>query len=127
MLESKRPTILVIDDDPVFLKLLARTLSSKGYDILSAVEAPVGLEIAMKQSPDLIILDVMMPIINGYNICRLLKSEQPTKHIPVVFLTGRTGDEDRRIGEEVKADAYIFKPLDLNILQETIRKLLKKS
>lgn len=120
-------TILLIDDDPVFLKLLARSLNSKGYNVRTAVEAPVGLEMAMKESPDLIILDVMMPIINGYNVCRLLKSEEKTREIPVVLLTSRTGEEDIRIGKEAKADAYVFKPLDLNVLQETIKKLLVKN
>ena len=71
--ENKTDKILIIDDDPSLIKLAKAVLQSKGYEVIAADEAPVGLEIALKGSPDLIILDVMMPIINGYNICRLIK------------------------------------------------------
>lgn len=124
---KKQNRILVIDDDPVIIKLMQGVLTSNGYVVTLASEAPQGLEIAMKQCPDLIILDVMMPIINGYNICRLMKSEEAHKHIPIILLTSRVTEEDRRIGKEVGADAYITKPFDTGVLLEKVRELLPVS
>ncbi len=116
--------ILLIDDDTMFISLVKNRLKSNGYEVVTASEAPAGLEIAMKGSPDLIILDVMMPIINGYNICRLLKSEADCKDIPIILLTARSAEDDQKIGQEVGADAYLFKPLDTNALLNKIRELL---
>jgi len=122
--DNIKQRILVIDDDPVLLKLANSVLEANGYESIIANEAPIGLEIAMTQSPDLIILDVMMPIINGYNICRLLKSEEKFKDIPIILLTSRSEDKDRDIGDEVGADGYIAKPFETNDLLDTIKKLL---
>jgi len=77
--------ILIIDDDPILIKLTAKILINQGFEVMTASEAPDGLEVAMKQKPDLILLDVMMPIINGFNICRLMKSEKAVCHIPIVL------------------------------------------
>jgi two-component system cell cycle response regulator len=123
--EKKTKKILVVDDDPVVIRLMERVLITNGFEVVVADEAPRGLEIAMKGGPHLIILDVMMPIINGYNICRLLKSEEGHKHIPIVLLTSRATEEDRRIGEEVGADAYIVKPFDTEDLLTKVKELLK--
>ena len=116
--------ILVIDDDPTLLKLIQGVLSSNGFEVLSASEAPGGLELAMKQSPDLIILDVMMPIINGFNICRLMKSKHGHKHIPIILLTSRSTEADQKIGQEVGADAYVTKPFKTEELLNKIKELL---
>ena len=120
--QSKR--ILVIDDDPTLTKLTESRLKASGYDVTVSNDAPKGLERAMKESPDLIILDVMMPIVNGYNFCRLLKSEEDHKRIPIIFLTSRAGDDDKKIGEEVGANAYITKPFKMEDLLETVQRLL---
>lgn len=127
MSSSAQPRILIIDDDPTVIKLTTSILSSNGYDVLSSPEAPAGLEMAMKEKIDLIVLDVMIPIINGYNICRLLKSQEKYKTIPIILLTSRSEDEDRKIGKEVGADAYIAKPLDRENFLTTIKDLLMKS
>ena len=116
--------ILVVDDDPGFVKLVDGVLNSNGYEVITAQEAPAGLEIAMKESPDLIVLDVMMPIINGYNICRLMKSNDKCKQIPIILLTSRSGEEDKKIGEEVGADAYLAKPLNTEMLLGKVKELL---
>lgn len=116
MTPPSKKKILVIDDDPVLLRLLESHLSEKGFEPVAAHEADRGLQLAMSISPSLIILDVMMPIINGYNICRLLKNESAFKHIPIMLLTGRDNDEDMRIGEEAGADAYLTKPVDIPLL-----------
>ena len=122
--KGKAHKILVIDDDPTFVKLAATMLSANGYDVLTATEAPAGLEIAMKGSPDLIVLDVMMPIINGYNICRMMKSEEGHRDIPIILLTSRSAKEDLKIGHEVGADSYLFKPLNTDALLTKIQELL---
>lgn len=116
--------ILVVDDDPVIIKLLTSVLPENGYEVMASQEAPEGLEMAMKRAPDLIILDVMMPIINGFNMCRLMKSQPECRDIPVILLTSRAGDEDRRIGQEVGANAYVSKPFNTQELLAKIRELL---
>ncbi len=124
-MDEKNRKILVIDDDPTFIKLTSSVLTSKGYEVTIADEAPKGLELAMKQIPDLIILDIMMPIINGYNICRLLKSQEGHRHIPIILLSSRNQVEDRKIGKEVGADGYLTKPLNTNELLSKVQELLK--
>ena len=116
--------ILVIDDDPVIIKLAETRLRAHGYQVLTSCDAPEGLEKAMKQKPDLIILDVMMPIVNGFNFCRLLKTHHEHKGIPVILLTSRTSEQDRRIGEEVGANAYLTKPINMDLLLTTIKELM---
>ncbi len=119
---SKR--ILLIDDDLTVLKLISGRFQSLGYTILSTTQADMGLEMALKQQPDLIILDVMMPIVNGYNICRLLKSNEQVKHIPIVLLTGRTEEDDVKFGYEAGADAYFSKPVQMDHLINKVESLL---
>jgi len=116
--------ILIIDDDPVVVKLTETRLKAHGYQVMTTCEAPDGLEKAIKQKPDLIILDVMMPIVNGYNFCRLLKSHHEHKGPPVILLTSRTTEQDRKIGEEVGANAYLTKPVDMELLLTTIKDLM---
>jgi DNA-binding response OmpR family regulator len=124
-MKKSAPKILIIDDDPTVLKLIQSVLTSNGYEAITAGEAPNGLELAMKQKHDLVILDVMMPIINGFNICRMLKNEHDRKHIPIIMLTSRSSDSDQKIGQEVGADAYVAKPFKTEELLGKIKELLK--
>lgn len=120
---TENPTIkkiLVVDDDPVQIRLLSDTLTGKGYEVLSSVEAAKGLQMAMDIAPDMIILDVMMPIINGYNFCKLIKSQDLKKEILVILLTSRDQKEDIEIGMDVGADAYLTKPVNITELLRTI-------
>jgi len=119
--ETQNKTVLVVDDDPVQVKLLEGFLSEQGYNVLTSHEADGGLQLAMEHEPDLIILDVMMPIINGFNFCRLLKSEEKQKNIPIIFLTARDELDDIKIGMEMGADAYLIKPINKDELLRTIR------
>ena len=122
--KEKSKRILVVDDDPVTVKLLENRLTEKGYKVVSALEAADGLQMAINDSPDLIVLDVMMPIINGYNFCHLLKSEEGKKEIPIIFLTSRNSKEDIQIGHKMGADAYLTKPVDMGVLIAKINELL---
>lgn len=124
---NENPSILVIDDNPADLKLVSSILENQGYHVFSSNEAPAGIEMAMSIRPDLIILDVMMPIINGYNICRLIKDQKEYAHIPILLLTSRTTDDDQRIGLEAGADAYIIKPFETQRLLDTVKKFLHRS
>lgn len=126
MTSSSHARILIIDDDAIVIKLAGAILSSAGYEVISSTDAAVGLEMAMKQKVDLIVLDVMIPVINGFNICRLLKSQEKYKKIPIVLLTSRSQEEDRKIGFEVGADEYIAKPIDRENFLNTVNQLLSK-
>ena len=123
--KETRKRILVIDDDPVQTRLLEARLSENGYAVLTATKAADGLQAAMDKYPDLIILDVMMPIINGYNLCQLLKNDEKHKNIPVIILTARDKEKDKEIGRDVGADAYLTKPVDIPFLVEKIKEFLK--
>ncbi len=124
MTDAVSPRILLIDDDPLVIQLVRRVLQANGFSVVPVSEAPQGLELALKDPPDLIILDVMMPIINGFNVCRLLKGQEGCRRVPVLLLSSRSADEDRRIGEEVGADAYLGKPFNTGELLTTVRRLL---
>ncbi len=113
--------ILVVDDDATITVLLKKYLEKNGYEVAAMNEASEGLEYAMTRKPDLVILDVMMPIINGFNFCRLLKAEEDCKNIPVVMLTSRNKLKDIEIGLEMGAEAYLIKPLNVEELLKTIK------
>ena len=117
--------ILVVDDDPVGVKVIEARLKANGYNVITSTDAPQGLEMALTINPDLIVLDVMMPIVNGYNLCRLLKSEDTHKGIPIILLTSRTDEKDIAIGQEVGADAYLAKPVHMEDLLKKIVELMR--
>ena len=116
--------ILVIDDDHVVTKMVESRLKANGYEAIVSNDAALGLEIAIKRTPDLIILDVMMPIINGYNMCSLLRAEEKSKKIPIIMLTSRAEERDKAIGQAVGANAYITKPFNMEDLLKKIEELL---
>ena len=118
---KKIKTILIIDDDATQTKLFTSRLKENGYNPSFSNDASEGLKIAMAQPFDLILLDVMMPLINGYNLCRLLKSIDQKKNIPIILITSRDELEDVNIGREMGADAYLTKPVKMEELLKTIR------
>lgn len=116
--------ILVIDDEPNILYALEETVRAEGYDCISALDGEEGLFLARQLRPDLIITDVIMPKINGYELCSTLKSEKATEHIPVILVTVRGMHKDRAIGMEAGADAYLVKPFHAQELAESIGSLI---
>ncbi len=116
--------VLVIDDDPTDVRLISSLLTSLGHEVVTAADAPAGVELAMSTAPDLIVLDVMMPIINGFNICRLLKSHTDCGYIPIILVTSRATEDDIRIGQEAGADLYITKPVDRERFVAAVSRLL---
>lgn len=113
--------ILIVDDEPVEVALLESVLRREGYRISSAAAADRGLQMAMDHGPDLIILDVMMPLINGFNFCQLIKNQDDSKHIKIIIVTARDEMEDIEIGMEMGADAYLTKPINTQELLRTIK------
>lgn len=116
--------ILVVDDEKDITETLSFMLKANGYDVITAFDGENGLKAAKEENPDLIILDVMMPKINGYKIARLLKYDNKYKHIPIIMVTARGQDTDKLIGEETGADVYITKPFEFEEILNSINKYL---
>ncbi len=117
--------ILIVDDEPDIVELLGMRLRKSGYEILTAVDGMEGLEKARKEIPDLVILDVMMPRMDGFQVCRLLKFDEKYKKIPIMMLTSRGQESDKSLGKEVSADAYLPKPYEINVLLKEVKRLLE--
>ena len=116
--------ILVVDDEVNITQILEFSIGAEGYEVISAANGEEAIDKARREQPDLIILDVMMPKIDGYEACRILKANPLTKGIPVVLLTAKGRDIDKRLGYEVGATDYIIKPFSPNKLVDRIHQLL---
>lgn len=119
--------ILVVDDEVDLIETLKFRLEANDYDVIAAYDGQVGLEKARTEDPDLIVLDLMLPKIDGYKICRLLKFDDKYKKIPIILFTARAQESDKQMGKEVGADAYITKPFEPKVLMEKIEELLKSA
>jgi twitching motility two-component system response regulator PilH len=118
--------ILVIDDCPVDRNLLNTFLHKFGYDILEAVDGEEGIAIAQAEKPDLIILDVVMPRMNGFKVCRTLKSIPELAQTPVFLLTSKSEQSDKFWGKSQGADVYLTKPFDPDMLLKAVFRYLSK-
>lgn len=122
-----RKKILVVEDEGDFLKAIQAVLEAEGYDVHTATTGKEGLALAKSLLPDLVILDVMLPELDGYKICRLLKFDERYKKIPIIMLTARAQEEDRHLGKQTGADLYLVKGQKPEILIKEIKSLLNKS
>jgi len=116
--------ILIVDDEEDIGFSIARRLAAAGYEAICAEDGVEGLRRAQTEKPDLIILDLMLPKMDGYKVCRLLKFDQRYKHIPILMLSARSQQEDIALGRETGAEAYMTKPFDGGELLEKIQELL---
>ena len=116
--------ILIVDDEQDIVESLKFVLEGCNYSCYCAYNGEDGLKLAREIVPDLIILDVMMPRINGYKISRLLKFDKKYQNIPILMITARSQEEDKLIGEETGADEYITKPFDLDEVLSIVKKYL---
>lgn len=116
--------ILVVDDEREISELVELRLQAAGYEVSIADDGQEGLAKAKAEMPDLIILDVMMPKIDGYKVCGLLKADSRYKKIPIILFTARAQEADQKLSEEVKADAYINKPFKSEEMMKKIKELL---
>jgi len=123
-MEKKK--ILVVDDERDLVEIMTFRLKSAGYDVLSAYDGQEALEKARRDKPDLIILDLMLPKIDGYKVCGMLKFDARFKKIPIILFTARAQEVDKKTGEDMGADAYITKPFEPAAFLAKIEELLKR-
>jgi len=121
-MENKK--ILVVDDQVDLVKTIQFALELEQYKVLVSYNGEDALNQARKENPDLILLDIMLPKLDGYKVCRLLKFDEHYKHIPILIMTAKTQQKDRLLGTETGADEYITKPFDMEELMAKIKKYL---
>lgn len=118
--------MLVIDDESSIRLLASVNLVASGMDVLEAPDGAAGVERARKERPDIILLDVMMPEVDGWEVARQLAADEATASIPIVFLTARTEQADRALGRELGGVAYLVKPFDPTVLADVIEGILDR-
>jgi two-component system alkaline phosphatase synthesis response regulator PhoP len=116
--------ILVVDDEIYIVHILDFSLGMEGYEVVTALDGEQALAKVKTEEPDLIVLDIMMPKLDGYETCRVLKSDPETKHIPVILLSAKGRNVDQKMGFQVGADDYITKPFSPRKLVERINLIL---
>ena len=117
--------ILVVEDSPTYLRQIAHLLQEAGFDIITAVDGEDALEKTVKVNPHLIVLDVILPKKNGFQVCRQLKTSPDTQNIKILMLTSKSQDSDRYWGLKQGADDYMTKPFDNVELVTNVNKLLE--
>jgi len=119
--------ILIVDDEEDILNILKFRLEANNYEVLVASDGQEGLNKARSEKPDLMILDLMLPKIDGYKVCRMLKFDKDYKTMPIIMFTAKDQKNDQELGMEMGADAYIPKPFESEILLGKIKELLCKA
>ena len=116
--------ILLVEDEVDLVETMVFQLEAAGYEVIVAYDGLDGLEKAKKEKIDLMILDLMLPKMDGYKVCALLKKDSRYSKIPIMLFTARTQESDLKMGEEVGADAYVIKPFDSKVLLAKIKELI---
>ena len=116
--------ILVVDDEIYIVHILDFSLGMEGYEVVTALDGEQAIEKAKTEKPDLIVLDIMMPKLDGYETCKALKADSDTQSIPVILLSAKGRNVDQKVGFEVGADDYITKPFSPRKLVERINAIL---
>lgn len=119
--------ILAVDDSPTVLEMLTSILESGGYSVITATDGAEALEMARAERPDLILLDVMLPKLDGYRVCRLLKFDQHYRAIPIIMLTAKAEDQAVATGIRTGADQYLTKPVEPDALLAAIHAEISKA
>jgi two-component system alkaline phosphatase synthesis response regulator PhoP len=117
-------TILIIDDEPDLVEIIRFPLEIEGYRVLVSHNGEDGLNQARREMPHLILLDVMLPKLDGYRVCRLLKFDEKYKHIPILMLTAKVQEKDKAMGRETGVNEYIGKPFDIDELVQKVKSYL---
>jgi DNA-binding response OmpR family regulator len=120
-------TVLVVDDDPVILKLLEVNFEMEGFQVVRAADGAEGLERAREVLPDIVVLDVMMPRMTGYEVAKALREDDQTAHIPIIFVTARAQSSDVERGMELGVEDYVTKPFDPLDLIDRVNNLLART
>ncbi len=119
--------ILIIDDEPDIVKVLKIRLQKQGYDVSTAGTGQAGVQTAGIKNPDLILLDLMLPDMDGFDVCKKIRQDKNTQHIPIIMLTARSSNMDQVVGLELGADDYVTKPFDFTVLHSRIKNLFRRS
>lgn len=117
--------ILLVDDEAALVELIKIRLEANGYTVITANDGQEALDTARQEVPDLIILDLMLPKLDGYKVCRMLKFDEKYKHIPIIMLSARAQEADKKMGETVGADGYVTKPFEPQVLLGKVKDLIK--
>jgi len=123
----KKATILVIDDEKDLIELVRYNLEKDGFDVIAATDGQSGLDVVKKHRPDLVVLDLMMPGVDGLQICKQLRADPRTGRIPVIMLTAKATEADRIVGLELGADDYITKPFSPREVVARVKAVLRRS
>jgi two-component system phosphate regulon response regulator PhoB len=121
-----KPRILIIEDERALVEVLEYNLKKEGYEVLTASDGQDGLRRAQAQLPDLVVLDLMLPVMEGLEVCRQLRSATRTKEIPVLMLTARSEEVDEVVGFQMGADDYVTKPFKIKALMQRVKVLLRR-
>ena len=119
--------VLIIDDEKDLLELVSYNLKKEGFYVTSAMDGETGLSLARQEQPDIVIIDLMLPGIDGLEVCRALRSDARTSEIPIIMLTAKSGEVDKILGLELGADDYIAKPFSTRELIARIKAVLRRS
>jgi len=122
-----RGTVLVIDDEQDLIELVRYNLEKDGFEVVGALDGENGLRIARERKPDLVVVDLMLPGLDGLEVCRLLRGDERTSRIPVIMLTARTSESDRIVGLELGADDYVTKPFSPRELAARVKAVLRRT
>ena len=116
--------VLIIEDDPSFLRAASHIVEKEGYIVITASNGMTGLRMAKEDKPDLLILDVMLPGLDGFEICSQLRKEPQTAKLPIIMLSAKGQEADKTTGLKVGASEYLTKPVDRAVLLEKLKSLL---
>src|SRR3954452_5957406 len=122
-----KPNILVVDDERDLVELVRYNLERGGYGVITAFDGETALDAAQRRRPDLVVLDVMMPGIDGLEVCRRLRADVRTAGTPIIMLTAKAAEADRVVGLELGADDYVIKPFSPRELVARVRAVLRRS
>ncbi len=123
--DPDKPLVLVADDNQDIRDLLATRLASRGFEVVTAADGQAALDAALEYRPVIAVLDWVMPVIQGHELCVKLKSDARTAEMPIVMLTARGEEEDRLLGLDLGADDYLIKPFDIEVLGATLNRLIE--
>jgi len=121
---DKKTKILIVEDEPAMVQGLRDNFEYEGYEVISAGDGAAGLELALSEIPDLVVLDVMMPKLSGLDVCKQLKAKKPA--IPIIMLTARGQEIDKVVGLELGADDYVTKPFSIRELMARVKAVLRR-
>jgi DNA-binding response OmpR family regulator len=122
---ASRKKILIVDDDPAISIMLDKLMKAYGYETVMAQDGLQALDMARTEKPDLIVLDVMLPGMDGYKVCRWIKFDQQLKKIPVMILTSRMSPQDEQLAFECGADAFVTKAVKTEVILSQLKSLLE--